>query len=43
VQRRERLCELGLREGFVADEQGIEDGLVDQSADRVVSATVELV
>ena len=43
AQRGERLGELGLRDGFIADEQRVEDGLVDQPANRVVGAAVQLV
>ena len=43
AQGSERLGKLGLSDRFVADEQRIEDGLVDEPADAVVGASVELV
>ncbi|HXN38669.1 MAG TPA: hypothetical protein VN892_11565 [Solirubrobacteraceae bacterium] len=43
AERCERLGQLGVGDGFIADEQGVEDGLVDEPADLIVGAVVELV
>jgi hypothetical protein len=43
AQGSERLGQLGVGDRFVADEQGVEDGLVDEPADAVVGAAIELV
>jgi hypothetical protein len=43
AQGRERLGQLGGGDRFVADVEGFEDGLVDEPADGVVAAAVEVV
>jgi hypothetical protein len=43
VQLDEGLGEVGLGDGFVADEEGLEDRLVDQPADGVIATAVKVV
>jgi hypothetical protein len=42
AKRREWLSELRGVDGFVADVEGVEDGLVDEPADLIIGAAVEL-
>ena len=43
AQLEEGLGQLALDDGFLADVEGLEDGLVEEPADRVVGAQVEVV